>query len=120
MDRYVPSHASYSQARGIPLQHSLDLLLGNDEGNKRNALMPRADLAIWLDGDAEGVLSRVMKRERFDQARFQEQVREGLEQCMRVDKQKWIKIEGCHLLDIDTVHNKIIEAIQQTFNQLQD
>lgn len=115
MDRYTPSHAAYSLARGIPIQRSLDLLLGSDKDGKVECLMPRADLVIWLDGDAEGVLKRVTKRERFDQVQFQEQVRQGLEQCMQVDRQKWIKIDGCHLLDIDTVHNKIVEAIQQTF-----
>lgn len=116
MDRYTPSHAAYSLARGIPLQRSLELLLGsgenNNNSNKGSSLMPRADLVVWLDGDAEGVLRRVVKRERFDRVQFQEQVRQGLEQCMRVDRQKWIKIEECHLLDIDTVHNRIVEAIQ--------
>ena len=94
MDRYVPSHASYSQQEGFPFNSSLDLLLGNEENNKSEALMPRADLVIWLDGDAEGVLRRVLKRERFDQAQFQEQVRQGLEQCMRVDNKNGSKLKG--------------------------
>lgn len=117
MDRYIPSQVAYSLARGIPIQRSLDLFLEGDEGSKDdNNLMPRADLIIWLDGDPECVLKRVSKRERFDRVPFQEQVRRGLKQCMQVDRQKWIRIEGCHLLGIDAVHKRIVEEIQQVFN----
>ena len=113
---YIPSQVAYSLARGIPLRRLLDLLLGGDGNDKGGAWMPRADLVIWLDGDAEGVLGRVVKRERFDQVQFQEQVRQGMEQCMRVDQQNWTKVDDCHHLDIDAVHSKIVEAVQRTFS----
>lgn len=117
MDRYIPSLVAYSFARGIPIHRSLDLFVDDDKGNKKNNLMPKPDLVIWLDGDPEGVLKRVTKRERFDQPQFQERVRQGLEQCMHIDRcERWIKIEGCHLLNIDAVHEKIVDAIQQVFN----